>query len=288
MTKARKMTPKDFVPHLLAVLGTLTKHQANVSVPMQETYDPVCARMEIEPENFGKSEHGKKGNKTPWVHRQIGLAFRQMRDNGLGQYASRGHWSLTEAGVDQLGTAEIDVAQDDKKDDKKDEPNVVRLSASDTEHPYSDDPYIRGLAVQGTPCFGAYSTRSDVCKGCLLREDCISAISIRKAQIAADLEREEMEAKRAAEAQKKKKDQQDASIDELMQTMGVDDVIRYEPRPGQVISTAFAQLESICGQCNERIPKDDPCYWVKDEGLFHPACINARGGTQTHDILLEK
>jgi hypothetical protein len=290
--KARKMTPKDFVPHLMTVLADLTKRQAGVSVPMQETYDPVCARMNLQATDFGKSEHGTEGNKTPWVHRQIGLAFRQMRDNGLGEYAKRGHWALTEAGVEQLddkaqapSEATLAAAKAQARAEDDDESNVVHFADPIEEHPYSDDPYIRGLAVERTPCFGAYSVRSDVCKGCLLRDDCVAAVAIRKAEIAADLEREELVARRAAESAKKKKDQQSASIDELMRAMDKGDDQKsfgkngkFEPLAGQIVSTAFAQRESLCGQCSEEIPEGDECFWVEGEGVFHPDCINAPKG----------
>jgi hypothetical protein len=293
--KVRKMTPKDFVPHLLIVLADLTKHEPGVSIPMQETYDPVCGRMGISVSDFGKSEHGTEGNKTPWVHRQIGLAFRQIRDNGLGEYAKRGHWALTQAGLDQLTSEKAEVPSaatlaaakaQARAEDDADDSNVVQLQDDQSEHPYSDDAYIRGLAVERTPCFGAHSVRSDVCKGCLLRDDCVSAVSIRKAQIAADLEREEMVAKKAAEARQKKKDQQNASIDELMAKMdaGTDDdktfgkMGVYEPSPGELVSSASAHRETICAQCNEQIPENQDCYWVEGEGIFHPECINAPAG----------
>lgn len=288
--KARKMTPRDFVPHLLTVLADLTQQTPGLSVPMQETYDPVCHRMGIKVADFGKSEHGTEGNKTPWVHRQIGLAFRQIRDNGLGEYAKRGHWALTQAGVDQLAdekaeapsAATLAAAKVQAQED--DESNVVQLTGSGNEHPYSDDPYIRGLAVARTECFGAYSSRSDVCKACLLRDDCVEAVAVRKAQIAADLERDELAARQAAQAQKKKKDQQNASIDELMRTMEGDDTKtfgkmgKFQPLPEQVVTTAEAQRESICGQCSEQIPENQECFWVEGEGIFHPDCINAPEG----------
>lgn len=287
--KARKMTPKDFAPHLLMVLGDLTNGSAGVSIPMQETYAPVCSRMGIKVADFGESEHG-----SPWVHRQIGLAFRQMRDKGLGEYAKRGHWALTKAGVEQLAEEKAEAptasalaaAKAQAQEEETDSSNVVHLAGSEDEHPYSDDPYIRGLAVAQTACFGAYSMRSDVCKGCPLKDDCIAAISVRKAEIAADLEREELNARKAAEAKKKKKDQQDASIDELMKTMEGDEDAefgkagRYEPAEGEVVTTAFAQRESCCGQCSEKIPEGDACFWVEGEGIFHPDCINAPEGAQ--------
>jgi len=284
------MTPKDFVPHLMQVLGDLSQRTPGVAIPMEDTFEFVCARMGLQVSNFGTAE----GKKTPWVYRQIGLAFRQMRDNGLGEYASRGHWALTQEGVEQLkpdhtpeaptaaalAAVKAQAAEEDADD------NVVHLSDPGNEHPYSDDPYIRGLAVEQTACFGAHSVRSDVCKGCLLAEDCLVAISVRKAEIASELERDEMVAREAAKTKAKKKDQQDASIDELMGSMeGTDNTSakfgkkgKFNPLPEQIVSDAFAQQESVCAQCNEKIPEGASCFWVEGEGIFHPECINAPDG----------
>lgn len=272
--KARKMTPKDFAPHLLAVIGELAENRPEVAVPMESTFAPVCKRMKIRVEDFGESEHGSGDNKTPWVHRQIGLAFRQLRDKGFGSYEQRGQWALTQAGIDELLSPEDAGAESEERDEK-----IVHLHATNSAHPYSDDPYIRGLAVEQTPCFGAYSVRSNVCKECRLSAECLVAVDLRKAEIAADLEREEIAARKAAEAKKKKKEQQDQSIDELMEAMGSDGSSgtgpkgRYKPPPDAIISTAFAQREGICAQCNEKVVQNNACVWIEGEGIFHPSCI---------------
>lgn len=287
--KARKMTPSDFAPHLMATLADLTNYVAEVAVPMGDTFAPVCDRMGIRPEEFGESRHGKKGRKTPWVHRQIGLAMRQLRDKGLGDYAGRGQWMLTQEGLDHLNgaddaevpteemlTAAKALAQQEEQDQEKAGSKVVRLRSNARRHPYSDDPYIRALAIAQTHCFGAYSVRSDVCKECPLAHDCTRAIETRKAEIGAELEHEELAARKAAEAAKKKKDQQDASIDELMASMSDDSFGkkgRFRPSSGQNVADARAQRDTPCQQCDEVIKDKAPCFWVEGEGIFHPQCI---------------
>ncbi|TFH55291.1 MAG: hypothetical protein E4G90_12085, partial [Gemmatimonadales bacterium] len=68
------MTPKDFAPHVLVVIAELTDYQANISVPMEETYNPICDRMGIGEDYGGETKHGSK-----FTHRSIGLAMRQLR-----------------------------------------------------------------------------------------------------------------------------------------------------------------------------------------------------------------
>lgn len=295
-TKTRNMTPKEFVPHVLVVLADMTEHQAGKAVLREDTLPLVCQRMNINVGDFGDSTHGREGNKTPWVHRQIDLAFRQMRDRGLGEYVKRGHWALTQEGLDRLEQSKkappptastLAAAKSQAAEDEESSlSNVVHLPAAGEEHPYSDDAYIRGLAVEQTACFGAHSVRSDVCKGCPLVDDCKAAVEMRKAEIAADLEQEERAAKSAAEAKKKKKEQQDISIDELMKKMGDGEEAggggtrgKYEAQPDQTVSSAFAHQESVCAQCGELIEENSRCFWVRGEGMFHPNCINVPEGT---------
>jgi hypothetical protein len=288
-TKARKMTPKDFVPHLTHVLADLSGGQPGVAVPMGDTFDPVCGRMGISVEEFGESEHGKSTRKTPWVHRQIGLAFRQMRDKGLGEYAKKGHWALTSAAFAGMDGASVPIAAKsqatDDVDDADEGGEVIMISSNNAqqEHPYSDDPYIRGLAIAQTKCLGAYSKRSDVCKGCPLRHDCIVAIGARKAEIAAELEAEEQAAKSAAENAAKKKAKQNASIDELMASIGDEKAAKkaafgkngkFKPSRDQNVAEAFAQRESFCVQCGEKVAEGAECSWVEGEGIFHNECID--------------
>jgi hypothetical protein len=38
---------------------------------------------------------------------------------------------------------------------------------------------------------------------------------------------------------------------------------------------AFAQRAAVCTGCKGDIPKDDPCLWVQDKGIFHEDCVEA-------------
>ena len=233
MTDEQHITPKDFASHLLAVIAELTEYEPNVSVPMQDTFAPTCERMGI-PEDFGgETPHGAK-----FTHRTIGLAFRQLRDRNLGDYVKRGHWTLTAAGVAEARkitgvaapeqeipvepvaarTATAETTEDDAMDAE-----VIPLSVHTPTHPYSDDPYIRSLAIEQVACFGAYSKRSDACKSCPITQDCLVQIDVRKAELAADLEKEEAEAaakKAKKEAEKAKKDE---SVAELLDSFDESD-----------------------------------------------------------------
>lgn len=153
------------------------------------------------------------------------------------------------------------------------EPNVVRLAR----HPYSDDEYIRGLAIERTSCMGAFSSRSDVCKRCPLQRECLHAAGVLKAEIAVEIIREELEAQRIDEQKRAKKARQDASIDELIASQespakSKEKTDRYRPQNKEPVE-AIAQSENMCPHCKETLPKGTSVYWVEEVGLFHPECI---------------
>lgn len=297
MTQTIKMTPKEFAPHLLTVLGRLTEYTPGKDVPHEATYKLVCDAMGVAEDALGTSSNGT----TPGTHRQIGLAMRQLRDHGITDYAKRGHWSLTRKGAQQARTeagiellpeetapvaARADATAEDATVEEPEGAEVVRLPVAGARHPYSDDPYIRSLAIERVTCFGAFSQRSDACRGCPVQTDCLAAVSARKAEIAARLDAEGAAAVARAQARQEARDAKDASVDELIAKVSGDPAKakqarggkkgKYIPRSDQETAPAFAQREAVCIQCDEVIPKDAACTWVQDEGIFHNDCIEQK------------
>jgi hypothetical protein len=287
------LTPKDFAPHVLAVIGEMTDLTPGVVVAMERAYGPVCARMNIDPDEFGIAA----GKTLPVVHRKIQLAMRQLRDNGLTEYPVRGQWSLTERGratLTEMGDLEeaehvehVFVAAREETEHAqeemapREESNVVRINTG--RHPYSDDPYIRGLAIERTACFSAFSSRSEVCRACPLQRDCIAAAGVTKAEIGAELLREAEEARRLEAERQAKKVRQNASIDELMASQETEarrqpagkttSGDKFKPTAEHKVNDATAQKEGLCAKCQGTVPEGSACYWVESIGIFHPNCI---------------
>jgi len=301
-----RMTPKDFAYPLLAVLATLTEYEANVSVPMTETYSLVCEHMGIREDYGGETEGGYK-----FTHRNIGLAFRQhIRGKGLGEQAKKGHWMLTQVGVDkaretagdeappvpetvatpvdeapeELAAARADATAEVLEDDHgEDGAEVLHLPVANTnpKHPYSDDPYIRTLAIEAVECYGAWSSRSDACETCPLATDCRLQVGARKAEMAAEMEATEEASLARAKAQEEEANKKGISVEELIEKMGEEGTTprdpqkgKFKPTDGQDFARANASRESMCLQCGETIKKGDPVQWCADEGIFHVECFD--------------
>lgn len=311
---AERVTPTSFAPHLLAVLGDLTAFDEGVAVAMKETYAPVCERMGLAEDALGASSHG-----SPNTHRKIGIAMRQMRDRGLTRYEKKGQWGLTPEGAKEaravVGDAapgeatDVDVEEfvrafDDTGEAEEPKGNLLEFPFGGDGHPYSQDPYIRGLAIRQTSCFGAYSAGDrSVCARCPLAAECVAGVTSRKAEIAADLEAEERALAARIAAEKVRKAKRDASVDELVQGFGDEPDPpapghtapaaprsthgtkgKFTPTPDQVIEDAFAQRQAICAQCGGKVEKDEACKWVQDEGMFHNDCIDLSEATPADQL----
>lgn len=295
------MTPKDFAPHLLAVLAELTEYNANVSLPMTETYKPVCVRMGLKEDHGGHTDGGHV-----FTHRQIGLAFRQhIRGKGLGEQVKKGQWMLTQAGIDKArgedtgdtepllaakanatAETETETVTETETETVKEEAEVLHLPVvtRTPKHPYSDDPYIRSLAIEAVRCYGAWASRSDVCKGCPLATDCMLQVGARKAEMAAKLEAAESAAVDKAQSKAKEDARKGQSVSELISTFDDEEEGsstprdlkkgKFKPSDGQDFAKANASRESMCLQCGDAINKGDPVQWCANEGIFHVECFD--------------
>lgn len=261
---ASKPSCVDFREPLLRVLSDLSEGVAGVPVEMTRTYHPVCVLLEVSEDEFGYSSHG-----TLWTHRQIGLAMRALKKGGYTDQKKKAQWEITELGLRLLmeGTEGLSSLPEDDEDSDI-VSNVIHLPT--TKSPYDEDAYLRSVAMQHTACFGSYSSRSDVCGGCLLAASCVHALDARLAELAAELEVEEARLLASARALRKTKENQDASIEELLTLEA--------PAPPVVAARAASQSakasrELICGTCKKPIHKGDPCEWYVDPGVAcHTGC----------------
>jgi hypothetical protein len=130
--------------------------------------------MGVDPQSYGLTELGK-----PQVERWVQFAFNQLCEKGFATRMGRGKWALTPAGVKEA----MLFAPAEQK-----EPETI-----ETEHPYApstpaphyhEDLYIRELAAQATPCIGAFSAQSGLCRECPLQEMCLSAVAAELSRLA--------------------------------------------------------------------------------------------------------
>lgn len=145
-------------------------------------------------------------------------------------------------------------------------------------HPYSQDPYIRGLAIQRVPCFGAFSKEHDICTKCPLRTDCLRGVEVRKAEVAARLEREEQEARAAAAKAQEEKDRANAVTDELIRKceaeVEAESKEKFDARGVRAVRMTSVREGTKCSHCGENLKKGSNGWWLSDNsGCYHDECI---------------
>lgn len=293
-----KVTQKTFQDPLIRVLGNKTKYQADAPVHHNDVYSEVCALAGVEEEEFGIA----KGTKKLQTHRWIGFAFRELRSQQVTSSPKKGHWCLTEEGVRQakelngieeeeapiaedpvssaaktLDTAAAEVKLPESTPQRPQRAEVVRLPVAP--RPYSEDPYLRSLAIDSTACFGSYSNRSSECEECHLSTDCIINQRSFKSKLANKLRRE---AAKASAPKKNKKAPKKAPPKKASTDTGIDDLISSlseESNSDHIQALKDAgwmqipiKADTSCATCGELIKKGEEAWWKSGKGSHHTEC----------------
>lgn len=311
-------TASSFRDPLLRALGTLTGLVAGQAAPSKEVMAQVYADLGITEDTYGTD----KGSGQPQVRIWLNQVFnKNLRPKGLADSPSRGQWALTDEGVtvasllvtgvvatpaavDEFDTLLDTVADNDPEPEPEPEAPVlpaaheggtgVAWSLGEQTNTYNPDPYIRGLAVAQTKCFGRYSERSDVCGGCGLSGACKAETVTLMASVAARLRQRDAEAKRRAEEAARRaamptpppqpkapsvhKDDADLNIDDILAAIENEDP-KPEPKSQQPNHKKLAvPADSKCHACGGKIPQNDDGIWVQGEGVYHPDCFNQKYG----------
>jgi hypothetical protein len=251
------LSAQNFQEPLLLALLELGDGKLKM-VDASDTYIPVMAKMGITMDEYGKQEESG----SPWVKLWIGWAFRQLKDENLTRSLKKGHWGLTDEGLKRARLISVqgkkmDTTNTPTNQDTATSPEVFALSMTigpGNKDPgeYHPDPYIRSLAIQGTACFGTYSTKAICCATCSLSGACANMLASELSRLAGVLDRE------------------DTAPAEATPVPGppVEDSDTYE--------SMIVHIESVCAKCGGVMVVGDRAYWShkagKSGGMYHPAC----------------
>ena len=140
---------------------------------------------------------------------------------------------------------------------------------------YAQDPELRGLAIEATPCFGWFRNGNSECRACPLASICaetlMASVSSTASLLQDDLERRIREAQRerelalnadlnAGEELSVAKDLQEADQENLLKGL------RTIPMPFQAVCSA---------SCGAPISEGETCYNIPGKGGFHRDCAIA-------------
>ena len=286
----RTLTAKNFHEPLLQTLFALAEGKAKRPVDHKEAYPPVCQKLGITLDQYGKQE----STGSPWVEKWTQWAFREMVEKGFCVGVGRGQWALTDAGIAAASGAAVvpivetspaPVAETPAAEAPPQIPPGISLNVGpgQAEDAYHPDPYIRALAIPDTKCFDSYSSQSTVCGRCPLQGPCINAmasqLSIHARQLAQEDEQEET--RKALAAKAKANPAPTASVSVPAPTPAVP-----SPPKGKATGAApnkiIAQQQSLCTHCGQPIARGEEVYWVRTDGinnqtgLFHLNCYEVK------------
>lgn len=172
-----RVTQKNFQAPLLQALKELSGNGPGTPISCHTAIPRVCEIMNISEDAYGIAT----GTNDTQVSRWVMFAFRELRELGYTSSIKKGTWAITEVGMNmaknavgespaQEPTAVPSFAKAEDALAIVPTTNVVRLPLSP-----QMDPYIRSLLINQTPCFGYYSSRSDICNGCSLSTACVES-----------------------------------------------------------------------------------------------------------------
>ena len=289
----------QFSVPLLQAMYALTGGKANVKVKHTAAVEATCQTLGLTLDSNGvQPQTGQQ-----WNVRYTSLAMLDHRKSGLMDFPVKGWWVLTEAGV-QVAAGEPPVEElapvvtpEPPKASKHTKPaekvpvlpvqKAAPVSTPPVQPPrVADivDSYLLSLQIQGSSCFGYWSSQSSVCQGCSLAPRCEDAKFNTMAGIASTLLAEE--ATRKAEAEKAQRE-----LELAAKRAASPAPVNPAPTPAQVKPTPATPgpgpkgpldfgmsleltvvADVLCAICNQTIPKGTVVFYSRKNGFAHKGC----------------
>jgi hypothetical protein len=141
---------------------------------------------------------------------------------------------------------------------------------------YNPDPYIRGIAIEATACFGAYSNRSDVCKGCPLSGACKATVLTKLSEISARLHKRDAEAARRATmppAPPAPTPAAEEDIDDII--AAIEDEVDAPKSAGKGVKMKVP-ADGKCRECKGKIERGTEAMYIRGTGIYHIKCYDKK------------
>lgn len=265
------ISAQNFYDPLIWTLGEAANFEPAKPVDFKSLYVPVCEKMGITLEQYGKPD----ASEMYWVERWIQEAFKAFLRFKWATRMGRGQWALTHEGV-----AKAFRIKSESPASATTQETLVEKSAEVKENPeqnggvyaenvYHQDPYIRALAVQEVSCFGQYSSTSTTCTSCQIQFNCINALAAAMSRLNALLKIEALEALKPKVTPERIPDEpQQAGKASNKSTATL-------KGPGRRIDVAS---DTFCKACGGAMAIGEDAIWVRSgetdpsPGIYHPAC----------------
>jgi hypothetical protein len=146
----------------------------------------------------------------------------------------------------------------------------VAFSLGKQTNTYNADPYIRGVAIESTTCFGEFSGRSEVCKTCPLSGACKATQVTRLSSIAALLRKRDVDAEKSKNAPATPAAPAE-DIDDIIAAIE-EEVEAPTPDKNSEIRRMKVPADGKCRECSGKIARGEMATYVRGTGIYHDAC----------------
>jgi hypothetical protein len=235
-----------------------------------------------------------------------------LKRDGLAESPRRGTWQLTDKGVRAASLMTGPVATEEPDDevielppkDSYEAPPAPRAppaanhgggvgaswSPGEQINTYSPDPYIMGLAIKSTGCYGKLSQRSDLCRTCPISGACKATVLGSVSTIAAELRRQDAERLHRATAPESEGEPEgdaeevspdDKDIAEILDIINEGTEGEDGSKPGH--SVIKVPASGICEFCKEEVPRGSQGVWARGDGMYHTHCFDEKYGAGNPD-----
>lgn len=261
------MTPNAFRDPILQALRTLSNSVPGVAVRSRDATDLVFQRLGI------TDPDPKIRNNANFCATQV------LKGQGLVDTPSRGVWTLTPQGASFVpGAAPLTLAT--LVDQQAPEPVPVSPWADDTvgvalyllpvKDTYSEDSYIRSLAISQATCFGNHDESIPVCLSCPIAASCRSKQVLRLSAVATALRKRDEEAAKVTKlpAATTPSAPADENIEDVLA-----DLEKSHARPSTPEGVDMeCSVESVCYVCKKTMPEKTRGVYVTTIGFRHTTC----------------
>ena len=205
-----KVTTKTLTEPLFKQLSALSRNSLEV-LKNTDVLIEVADQLGIDPQQVGTTSNG-----TSKFNVAGSNAFRALCDDGRAFKVGRGRWRLSEDGV-RVASRRFPEHDYDGKTTEDQEPVVQelpKLSKTVIAPKYHTNSDIVAVAIQQTPCFGYFSSRSNTCLTCPLKDGCLDSLHAQASLLARVVESEELLEEARLEKIRKEKEKEEARIAE--------------------------------------------------------------------------
>lgn len=269
------LTPSALYDIVLQAAQELAGGRPGTPIKASQVTNLVLARLDL-PEDDAEGRR-KASQNTNWVGTQV-----LVKAGLLKLSDKRGWWELVDSqappspgAAPAEPAAAVILPETFEASPWAADPGGVTAFAPPTVQVYSEDPYILGLAIVATKCFGKYNDGYSTCMTCALARPCREQVFNTLLRIAQVLQTRDAQSPAPPETRQPPTPTLVDILGELNNLTPSDSTKAHPeptPRPPHAGVLSIAAVPSVCYICKGGIPEGAQVVLVPTKGCRHVTC----------------